>query len=724
MDKTTISECENEVRQIRSAFNKSLDNHTEANVVIIPALPKSISIGKPARAIEVTYICTSEDETAQLIFGAVCLYFAHVNAHPNDFGSRKLKEISDRFHKITAFVNQYKIYRSKFKIIKDFETYLVDLGLSGSGAVFLLSFIKAAQSLTSLKAEQIITLQSIVRATKLNPLEREQFPLTSWFSQVNWLRAKMAQEGKEKVYLRLASPRLLMQSFNQTIAELMLILQEVSRDLADTLAQNGFNVGMVISTITDKNEQYRRNKLYREILYSVTRNAHVVSEQSLEVLLHDFCCEDRKYYVSKALNNGKNLSIKSYVEKKDVNNFQKATIFDDAFIMQLEKYIKGEQKSFPVSKAEEICFYWLNCAQTVQASDARKLSYSDYIFQGTATKTTHLSCDYWKSRAQGFKRTGTLDTTQPLGKALLIFLQNRKATDKLASLTSNDVDKSPFTEAGVIGRMLTLLSGKTCNQRLKTRLRQQEVGAVFISLINCLFENVDLKMSQWSKHRKAQGYDDASAETYQKLVALWAPINWFTGSMIKTAAVHGTSNDFRVGKLVNDNSHTGKTEHDVYFSEQNVEHKNTAGRLMRFVMEDIENIAFKPNVIELSQKISERQIRTQLITEAEGTVLPFNNLDVHENKEPMDEEGDAITVIDSVETVVNFLHYIEQAKKHFKALAIYNPSYLEKYVLVEAEWREYVLTNLISKQMVIEGNSAYEQYKPLLPDLFLSQIRA
>jgi hypothetical protein len=719
----TNAEIEAEVHQIKSAFNKSLENEGEQNttVSIISVLPKRITIGKPLRAKEVTFECTSNDETAQLVFGAVCLYFTHVNAHQNEYGEHKLKKITDNLTSLTGFLNQYKINKSKFKIIKNFETYLVDRGFGGVAAAFVLSFIKHAKSLTSLKSKQIAVLQAIESATKLNPIESEQKPLTNWFSQINWLRAKMTQESKADVYQRLASSKLLMQSFKQTIAELMLILQEVSRDLADTLKQNDFDVAIVNSTITDKDKLIRYHKFQREVLYAVTRNTHIVENQTLEVLMHDFCTEARKNHVATALSNNDGIVISEIVEKKRLFSFRKAVIFDDAFINQLEKFLRGEQTSYPVSKAEEICFYWLNCALTVQASDARKLEYSDFIFHGTATKTTHLSCDYYKSRAHDFKTTDTLDTTQPVGKALFNFLQNRKSVDELTSITSGDVDHASFNKTGSIGRMFALLSESACHQRVKKRLLQQHVSSVFLSLINCVLNNADLTISEWVNLRKKLGHADKSIETYQTLIKFWVPIFWFTGSMIKTAAVHAASNNFRVGTLVNNNSHTSSTEHDVYFSEQNPEHQSTLARLMRLVMNDIGNVAFKPNVVEIKQKITERQIRTQLVSETGGAVLPFVKQDEDEEG---DEEGDTINVIDSVETVVNFLHYIKQAEKNYKALATHNPTYLEKYVLVEAEWKEYVLNNLISKQIKTDGYAAYEQYKSMLPDLFLSQIRA
>jgi len=92
------TEIEAEIRQIQSAFNKSLENEGEPNTKVstISVLPKRITIGRPTRSREVTFECTSNDETAQLVFASVCLYFAHVSAYPNEYSEHKLKEVSDR----------------------------------------------------------------------------------------------------------------------------------------------------------------------------------------------------------------------------------------------------------------------------------------------------------------------------------------------------------------------------------------------------------------------------------------------------------------------------------------------------------------------------------------------------------------------------------------------------------------------------------------------------
>lgn len=724
MNKNIDSEIKRELNRIQSAFNNATKkvNESDLNIRSVNVLPQRIIIGKPVRATESVYECTSKDEVAQLVFGVVCLYFHHVKAHPNEYHEFKLKEIADKLTRLTAFINQYDTSdnKVKFKIIKSFETYLVEQGFGGNYAHGLLYTLRGCQNLKSLSPSQIDILKAIDSATKLNPIEAQQYPLTSWFSQIDWLRAKMAQTGKLDVYQRLGSTKLLMQSFNQTVAELMAILQEVSRDLADVLKQNNSELGNEISRVIDKNKQDRTSKKQRAVLYAVTRGDYQVKQQTLQALIYDFCPASRRSKVSAALLKNEDVSLGVTENRKVVLNFFKAVIFDEEFINNLVKFIDGEQAEYPVSKAEEVCFYWLNCAQTVQASDVRALKYQDFVFHGSSTRTTHLSCDYYKSRAKDFKPTETLDTTQPVGKALLQFLCNRKASKSLLSLKAAMVDHASMNFNGLFFKMFNLLFEKNFNERYRLKLQEQKVSTIFLDLIHCLLNCADITKDKWVSQRRCQKIRDLSIETYQREVKYWLPQYWFTGSMIKTASVHSDSGNYRVNTLVNYNSHTGSTEHEVYFSSQNEEYMNMHGRLMRFVMEDIENIAFKPNLEEVEQHITDRKLRTVVVTETTGGIQSFNDV---ESADDIHAQGDTITIIDSAETVVNFLHYINQAQKKYKALALHNPEFLEKSVLVEAEWKEHILNNLISKQVRTKGYAAYKQYENMLPELFTSQIR-
>lgn len=722
------SEAEVELEAIESAYGKSTKGAEElsSNVSSIKILPKRITIGKPIRAVEVTYECKNDEELPQFIFGAICLLFHHVSSRPNDYSENKLSEIKDVFLQLTAFVNQYDSTGHKFKIIKDFETYLVNQNLKGSVAQRTLSHLNEAKNLKTITKEQVNLIQAINKATKLNPIESEQHPLTSWFSEINWLRAKMEKEYGAGIYSRLNSPRLLVQSFNITIAELMTILQEVSRDLSDVFKQKNVDTTLLMSLLEDKSKQDRVGWLLREMLYAATREGCRVNKLTEELLIYDFCPKNRRNDISIRLHHNEELYVRTSQNKKNINNFNKPLILDEGFIKQLIRYASGEQEHYPVSKAEEICFYWLNCAQTVQASNARKLTYQDFIFHGTPNHITHLSSDYFKTRARDFKVTDTLDTKLPVGKALLCFLENKKAigvSNALISLKSKDVDTSTTNFVGVIGKLFLLFSESTFESRIYSKLQQQSTSTLFLNLIQCLTSHGDMTMAHWASQKKKRGEPVVSRKVYQSEIDCWLPSSWFSGSMVKTSAVHAESGKFRYGELVNNKSHSGSTEHNVYFSEQNEEHINMSGRLMRLVMEDIENVAFKPDLEEVGQNIIDRQVRTQIVSETTGTICPLNSSGSVELK-PEEVQGDAIIVVDSVETVVDFLHYINQAKKNYTALATHNPDFLEKSVLVEAEWKEDVLNNLISKESKAKGVAAYEQYKAMLPELFMSQIRA
>ncbi|PKG86288.1 hypothetical protein CXF85_00840 [Colwellia sp. 75C3] len=719
MDEDKVSnkkvQAEEELKQIQSAYSGSVKraNNINSKISSIKILPKRIVIGKPYKAKDVIYECTNKHELAQLVFGSLCLVFHEVIHHPNDYAESKVKSIIDQFPNVTAFINQHETNGNDFKIIKNFETYLVDEGFSGRGAYSLISIVREACSVKFITPKKIEILKKIDKSTKLNPLENKQYPLTKWFSQIRWLREEMAKAGKLDVYQRISSTRLLMKSFSHTISELMLIIQDFSLDIAKALQQNHFNLNLLKSKFIDVDQTSVEYKKQREILYIATRGDLSINKQTLEILISDFCPKDRRSIVSNSLRNNDNFSTKPTEKKKVKHNFRTAAIFDEDFFSQIDKFASGKQTSIPVSKAEELCFYWLNCAQAVQASDVRQLTYQDYIFHGSSKRITHISCDYYKSRSQDFKTTDTLDTTLSVGKALLYFIQNKGNANSLMSLKSKDVDSAMANHVGFIARVLSLFSEPLCNELIKKRLRQQAVSTVFLDLVQCLLSNATCSKQQFDREQKKQNPDIKNKHHF--------PSNWFTGSMIKTAAVHAGSLKFRVGLINNHNSHTSKTEHDVYFSEENEEYMNMSGRLMRFVMEDIENVAFKPNIEQIHGSVTERQLRTKLVSETTGDIQPFNKVEYFDGSD--DEQGDSIIVIDSVETVVNFLHYINEARKKYKMLAQHNPDFLEMNVLVEAEWKEYVLNNLISKQIKSKGYATYKQYKPMLPELFVSQIR-
>jgi hypothetical protein len=728
-NKNNVGPEDLEVSKIQSKYRgqDKLDIKEKQNVKSLFILPKRIIIGKPVRQSELIYECVNAHETAKLLFGSLCLLFYHVIDKPNEYGKYKLDHLADRFPRFTAFINQHKTNDlNQFQIIKNFETYVIEEGYSNQVVHAVFYFIKEAKTLEVLTLEQVEKINSICHATKLIPIEAVQYPLDKWFTEITWLRGQMAARGKSSVYKRLASPRLLMNSFTSVVSTIMATLQQVSRDLTDTLKSSGFTPEQLTVFNKMKSAASCNSSKLQVLLYSVAFGKQKMQPEHIELLTFDWISKDFRETVNERLKNKSELIKRSPEKEGGALWFCKGIIFDDNFLDQLFTRLKNNNAPYPVSSAEELCFYWLNCAQTVQASDTLKLKYSDFVFHGTSSRITHFSCDYYKSRAHDFKITDSVDASSANGKVMLKYLINRKETELLLSLNRNNVDRASPSWLGMFGRTLQIAFVPFIENRIKQRIKHDKCSTLFLDLIQCLQVWEGQIGRSWSKKQKEKGLPH-DTEAYRKTQRFWTPSHWFTGSMIKTAVVHAGTLSFRVGTLVNYKSHTSETEEADYMTSSNQEHLNANGRIMRLVMEDIETVAFKPNQEEVKNRLIDRQIRTEIVCGTTGTVLAYNSMSptVYKNRDiSNDRQGDLITVFESVETVVEFLHYLDQARIHYPLLANRNPDYLEKHVLPKSEWMDDLLTYRFAKDVKTRGYAEYEQYKSMLPPLFSSQLGA
>lgn len=577
--------------------------------------------------------------------------------------------------------------------MKDFESFLVDKGLTNRRAYRLMHLIAEARHLEEITHVQSKMLSAIIDSPKLTPIESKQFPLDAWFSQMGWVRGMMAKENKKNVYNRIASSKAVMVSFKTTVSEIMRLIQETVSDLADALV-----------IVSPKDEQLDTKdkasirRIQQDIMQIIKRNEISYSSASRSILLHDWGSKSGGYKQGK--------------------------LFDDEFIVLLKEFSVGRITTPPHNIAEELCFYWLMCAQTVQASNARTLKYDDFILFGTKTRTTHFTCEYFKTRAKAYKSTDTIDVGGLMGKVMFRHITKHKFSDSLITLTEKTADNAVANFNGTVGQLLALVNLEKCCSNIKFQLDKYNASSVFLELIKCVinYGTTHAEVKKIAKRARKR----VTRDEYESQVRFWLPGLWFTGSMIKTGAVHADSGNLRVGALVNNNSHSTTTEHEVYYSAQNSEYQNMYGRIMRLAMEDIEGVAFKPSVHEVDSRITERKLRTEILCETTGIIKPFfRSTDdelVTQNDSEKSEESDSITVTQSVETVVNFLHYIEQSCTHYHALSAKNCTFLEKHVIPTAEWMESLLDAHFPKEIKNKGQTMFKKYRAMLPPLFSSQL--
>ena len=96
------------------------------------------------------------------------------------------------------------------------------------------------------------------------------------------------------------------------------------------------------------------------------------------------------------------------------------------------------------------------------------------------------------------------------------------------------------------------------------------------------------------------------------------------------------------------------------------------------------------------------------------------------SKDEIDNAGidaDSIIVLDTDETVINMLHYINEAERQKDTLIANNLPFFERTVLPNVEWMHIVISKL-SPASVKDGERSYNEIQTILPPLFSNELRA
>ena len=219
------------------------------------------------------------------------------------------------------------------------------------------------------------------------------------------------------------------------------------------------------------------------------------------------------------------------------------------------------------------------------------------------------------------------------------------------------------------------------------------------------------------------------------------PTNWFGLEAIKNSAVHSRSDKYRIGHLVNYNSHDNTTEGDSYMTAENAEWLDNCGRVTRSVMNDLainvlspsSDLVFNGDFTQALEVINDKRndvlSRLKLVTNTTGNVNDLGIIDKHVADE--DDYPDTLYLLDTAETYVQMKHYLAQGIKHYKRLLKSNPVFLEYTLLPTSEWIEMVFnaSNLkkangkgFSQKTITAGEEMYKTIQAHLPKLFTAQL--
>jgi hypothetical protein len=215
--------------------------------------------------------------------------------------------------------------------------------------------------------------------------------------------------------------------------------------------------------------------------------------------------------------------------------------------------------------------------------------------------------------------------------------------------------------------------------------------------------------------------------------------NPFKLSHIKNSSIHARSDNYDPSQLINYNSHSNKTERDSYLSEQNEDWKNNCGRITRAIMNDLlanvlstkhDRVKFNSEFTHAAEDIHRKRDEVLAVMKVvskrdTGDVKDISISDIGTSQLATDNDDPADTryIIDCAESVMRIKHYLAQAEKHCKSIALNSPDFLFYEMLPTVEWMESLLfQRKFSNESIEQGDSMFAKYKAHLPPLFTENI--
>lgn len=711
-------------------------------------LPESPGIRQSDNVFE----CTNEHVDAKLLFSCLAVALHDVRTHPKKYAPTKLRAISLAVQEFVPWLNSHPIdSRNRAKIVKDFEGFRVNecnVKPQSSQALATLAVLKDGLAVKGFKDKllqsEVAYIRNIINNTKLSKnSEPEQTTLTNYFGQMQWIREYIDND----LFNRVASPKALMASFSITAATLMLEAQRLLDELGLYCIEHKITTDMLNIERTVKKESSYQNALLRHLLNTFCKDYSSETPECIKVMLFDISNPLAYQDNLGRLKNGGKLAKKAFRSNSNVVN-QDIGLFSYDIVLAVVKCAEQKQleakniSPIPVTAFEQICFNWLMAWQAVQPTDIAKLTKSDFRFMERSNGSfTHVSCEYYKSRAHGVKETPMLAVSDVEGRAVLSYIQ-RKAIPNNGNTAlvrmPNLCKRQTCGSTTFISQMFRLATFPVIHTKILTKLGKRKATSVFLDCVNTMMSH-GMTCDFWRKNTRSE---DTSVEVFRTQVNNPLPRDWFGLESIKNSAVHSRSDKYRIGHLVNYNSHENETERDSYMTPENPEWLDNCGRVSRSVMNDLRinvlspssDLVFNGDFTQALEVINDKKndvlSRLKLVTDTTGKVNELGMIDKHVPDK--DDYPDILYLLDTAETYVQMKHYLTEGLKHYKQLLSSNPVFVEYTLLPTCEWIEVVFnaSNLkvpngkgFCKTTVKEGDVMYKRYQNHLPPLFTAQLK-
>ena len=738
-------------KQLLSAEQDRITTELNAkrNVSKLPYNPRTtrITVPKVLQNPSFTLILVNENcHYKNLIFSALnaayYLYFI-----TDEFTENRKERFIFARH-LWDFLKNHTINKSNRALLfREFESWRVKVKgvkTQSTGLKWLNLFLQDALALddftATLTQSDVYYLHGLTETMPAPPDEVDAVNLNNWFTKYTWLRRDDIGIGHE-LYTRLSSPRMLMSSFRVTVENTLLHIQVCKDALIEffqhiQLSPDALTGSSLLKKKDVSQKQFQVNTFQtKAVIFSMLADAlDKLDEQpetlnaALELLVFSHC---NPRFRADTLENLKTNSPLNYSIKEKgktalrYNSLLNIGLFDFDFLGELAITAKKSQngpRKMPVCKIEKLLFSWLMAYQTVQASDIPKLRLSDFKFVRRANgHITHIECDYWKSRAESVHQIKTLSSKEPIGQAVLRYLEDVTAFTDLSIRLTEPIKYQNLSSGSLIGKLMLLCDETSIKNKLMAKYQEQSISQVFISAMTTLIRNGVNPKTQKARLEKS---DTLTSEAF------------FGLSQIKTSAVYTKSVTFDPTTLLNLNSHTDKTERVNYLNKNNEDWHNRCGRVTRAVMSDITINLFRAsnsdkelfeseftNAIEtIKQRSNDTLMRMKLITEkASGRV---DELGFYKTIQPINGMlPDVLYLEDSPETVLKLTHYLTELERKYTILLKSAPEFLFTTALPTAEWIECLFDNKqFSNESFKQGQALYHRYTDILPPHFTAQF--
>ena len=619
------------------------------------------------------------------------------------------------FEKINIDVN------NKYTLLNDFESYQVNIrGLKpqSTGLNLLLQLIKNGVNEIEYENELHTYIDMLVLRTNISKKELPiSTTLTNFFGSISWLRQAIGDED----FLKLESPKRIINSFSVTIATILIYILKVKKEAKNELLNYKFVTDSDTLSVRAQRQFYCGN-LFSKL--SQFDENYLPATKLTELMILDFV-PNNKVDKLKTLWKRRLLEPTTYYSYK-LNGRQ---------IFSLPNIFAPDAWNYP-SEIEQVLFSWLCSWQTVQPYDVPKLKKNDFILsKNNEGRIVNIQCSYYKGRSSRMQEPPMLDARQIEGNAIIAYLEyfSDNQAHLISSINIPNIQIT-FGAQSITERLVNLINYQPINEEIISNIWRRKVNPIFIKSILALHDKKDYVFIKWINRLKKTEKQESgfTIEAYIKDTEFPIPAKLFGLSAIKNSSVHATSDKYRDGDLINQNSHTSQTEKISYLTDANKDWINQNGRITRMVLHDIERHVYKPNIERAKNDAYELSLRTKVINALDEGISDSDKIKINQigqlnfSKEiylEFNVDPDEIIVLDTEETVVTMLHYIKEAESKQNILINKAVTFFERTILPNVEWMEYLLNSKFSPAVVKRGAIQYKEIMHILPPLFLNEIR-